>query len=63
MARKNVLSKLLEDKAGATAIEYGLILGLIAIVIFASLQGLSTSLMDMWNNTSTKVTEAVSGRG
>lgn len=62
MARKNILAELLRDKAGATAIEYGLILGLIAVVIVTGLQGLSGGVTTMWDDISTKVTEMIGGR-
>jgi len=41
---KNLLSCFLKDQSGATAIEYGLIAGLIAVVIIVSVQTVGTSL-------------------
>ena len=41
---KAILSRFLKDKSGATAIEYGLIAGLIAVVIIAAVTILGTQL-------------------
>ena len=38
------LSKFLRDNSGATAIEYGLIAGLVAVVIVAALTSIGTKL-------------------
>ena len=51
------IRKLLRDKKGATAIEYGLIAALIAVAAIAAMQGLGTSL----NQTFTNVSTAMSG--
>ena len=39
-----VISKLADDKSGATAIEYGLIVALIAVVIISAVTSLGTHL-------------------
>ena len=44
------LKRLLNDQSGATAIEYGLIAGLIAVVIIGALTSLGTSLNLKFNN-------------
>jgi len=41
---KHVLSRFSKDQSGATAIEYGLIAGLIAVVIIVSVQTVGTAL-------------------
>ncbi len=41
---KNLLSRFSQDQSGATAIEYGLIAGLIAVVIIAAVTQLGTKL-------------------
>ena len=51
------IRKMLKDKKGATAIEYGLIAALIAVAAIAAMQGLGTSL----NTTFTNVSTAMSG--
>jgi pilus assembly protein Flp/PilA len=43
-AMKNVMSRFFADKSGATAIEYGLIVALIAVVIIGAVTSLGTNL-------------------
>jgi pilus assembly protein Flp/PilA len=51
-------SKLIRDESGATAIEYGLIAALIAVVIIAALTAVGTNLSTVFNTVSTKLTAA-----
>ena len=44
-----LLSNLMRDRSGATAVEYGLIAGLIAVVIIAALQLLGQRLLALLN--------------
>ena len=48
-------SRFAQDESGATAIEYGLIAALIAVVIIAGVTALGTNLRDMFNGLSTTV--------
>jgi pilus assembly protein Flp/PilA len=41
---RNLITKLLRDESGATAIEYGLIAALIAVVIIAAVTTVGTKL-------------------
>ena len=41
---KNLLNRFVADQSGATAIEYGLIAGLISVVIISALGVIGTSL-------------------
>jgi pilus assembly protein Flp/PilA len=41
-----MIKRFIDDRAGATAIEYGLLVGLLAVIIAASLNNLGTAL---WN--------------
>jgi pilus assembly protein Flp/PilA len=50
-----ILSRLLKDESGATAIEYGLIVALIAVVIIGAVTTLGTNL----NSTMTKAGSAI----
>ncbi|WP_271079650.1 Flp family type IVb pilin [Aurantiacibacter sp. MUD61] len=50
----------MRDERGATAIEYGLILALIAIAMITALQGMATSTTNMWSSVETKVETASS---
>lgn len=46
------------DRRGATAIEYGLILAFVFIVMIVGLTALANTTTDMWGNVSTKVAAA-----
>ena len=46
----NFVTRFLKDESGATAIEYGLIAALIAVVIIAGATTLGTSLSAKFNN-------------
>jgi pilus assembly protein Flp/PilA len=41
---RNVMTKLFKDESGATAIEYGLIAALIAVVIITAVKSIGTNL-------------------
>ena len=56
--RKN-LRRLLADQGGATAIEYGLIVALIAVALVAGLQQLGGGSGGMWTNISSQVVVAL----
>jgi pilus assembly protein Flp/PilA len=51
----NFIRKLLRDETGPTAIEYGLIAALIAVVTIAGLTTLGTTLNSRYNAIATKV--------
>jgi pilus assembly protein Flp/PilA len=53
--------RLIRDSRGATAIEYGLILALIAIAMIAGLSALGSSTHGMWGNVQEQVTSATAG--
>ena len=48
----NFFKKLRRSKAGATAIEYGLIAALIAVAAIAAMQGIGNKLNTTFNNVS-----------
>jgi len=50
-----LFSRFVRDESGATAIEYGLIAALIAVVIIGALQAIGTNLTSTLNNIATKV--------
>ena len=52
------INKLARDEQGATAIEYGLIAGLLSIVIIGALQLTGTSLTSVFTNIQTQLTTA-----
>jgi pilus assembly protein Flp/PilA len=51
----NALRKLLRDRKGATAIEYGLIAALIAVAAIAAMQGLGNQLKTTFDNVSSNM--------
>ena len=55
-----MIKAFLQDESGATAIEYGLIAGLVAVAIIAALTALGSSLSDLFSNVADTVEGAVS---
>ena len=53
----NLISRFVRDESGATAIEYGLIAALIAVVIITGVTAVGTSLSTTFNTLSGKLTE------
>ncbi|WP_420227632.1 Flp family type IVb pilin [Pigmentiphaga litoralis] len=52
----HTVSRFFKDEDGATAIEYGLIAGLVALGIILALTALGGDLSQLFNRISTKVT-------
>jgi pilus assembly protein Flp/PilA len=52
------LRKILRDKRGATAIEYGLIAALVVLGAFLGLKNFATTSVNMWNNVSNTVAKS-----
>ena len=50
IAIRRTLRRLLTDKKGATAIEYGLIVALIAVALMSGLRSLGGGAGGMWSN-------------
>ncbi len=57
------LRKLLTNKSGATAIEYGLIAALVSVAAVVALQNLGSSLNTMFSTVSTQLDTAVAAAG
>jgi pilus assembly protein Flp/PilA len=55
-AMKKLTARFLKDQSGATAIEYGLIAGLIAIVIIGAVTRVGTHLSSRYNTIANDVT-------
>ncbi|NIX78386.1 Flp family type IVb pilin [Microvirga terricola] len=55
---KSLVTRFVKDESGATAIEYGLIAGLISVVIIAALGAAGTSLDGIFTKVSDKLKEA-----
>jgi pilus assembly protein Flp/PilA len=52
------LRRLLRDRRGATAVEYGFILALVVLTMMVALINLADTTTNMWGNISTKVQTA-----
>lgn len=50
-----IISRFIKDESGATAIEYGLIAALIAVVIITALTSVGTNLSAKFNTISTSL--------
>ncbi|MBO9461101.1 Flp family type IVb pilin [Labrenzia sp. ac12] len=55
---KSLINRFVKDESGATAIEYGLIAGLLSIVIIGALAATGTSLTAVFTNIQTRLTSA-----
>ena len=55
----NFIQDMLDDETGATAIEYGLIVALIAIAIVASLTGFAGESYELWESIDTDVNASI----
>ncbi len=53
-----LLTRIVLDEKGATAVEYGLIIAMIILAMFAALSSFATAATTMWNTISVKVTTA-----
>jgi len=51
----NLISRFIRDESGATAIEYGLIAALIAVVIITGVTAVGSSLSTTFNDLSTSL--------
>ena len=54
-SRNSVVTRLLRDDSGATAIEYGLIAALIAVAAIVAMQAVGTSLISVFTKVATKL--------
>ena len=50
-----LFSRFVRDESGATAIEYGLIAALIAVVVIGAVTAVGTGLSSTFNTVSTKI--------
>ena len=50
--------KILGDRRGATAVEYGLILAMVVLAMFGALQALADTTTKIWGDVSQKVQDA-----
>ena len=52
---KNIFARFVRDESGATAIEYGLIAALIAVVVIGAVTAVGTNLSSTFTTVSTKI--------
>jgi len=52
-----IFNKFIKDESGATAIEYGLIAALIAVVIIGAVTAVGTNLQGTFNNIANNVSQ------
>lgn len=63
MTMKKFISKFMSDESGATAIEYGLIAALIAVVIIAAVTALGTNISTKFGEVATAIGGGGGGGG
>lgn len=56
-----VLSNLLADEAGGPAVEYGLIVSLVAVAAFSGLQAYASALVALFGSVTDAIGHAVTG--
>jgi pilus assembly protein Flp/PilA len=54
----NFLRGILKSQAGATAVEYGLIVSLVVVAIMAAISNVANSTNNMWNRVSNEIVTA-----
>lgn len=59
----DMIRKLMRDRKGGTAIEYGLIAALVVITMIASFIEVANSTTGMWTNVNTKIDTATRSNG
>ena len=58
---RDLALRFLSDEDGATAVEYGLILALMTVVLLSALSAFSDSTQGVFNRVMTTITNAISG--
>ncbi|PWJ80934.1 pilus assembly protein Flp/PilA [Pseudaminobacter salicylatoxidans] len=58
---KNIFARFMKDESGATAIEYGLIAALIAVVIIGAAGAIGTNLSDKFQGIADEISTAGTG--
>ncbi|GGN44825.1 hypothetical protein GCM10011349_10320 [Novosphingobium indicum] len=56
------LSNIIRNVRGTSSVEYGIILGMIVLVVFLAIEGLATETIGMWDDISTKSSNAINGK-
>lgn len=61
MKTNNLLKAILEDRSGATAVEYGLIAALIVIAMISALNTFANETVGMWGRVITDMSAVTDG--
>lgn len=59
MMSKNILLHILRDTKGATAIEYGLLAGLIAMSAMVGMTAFTDEVNSLWNSVGSKISNQI----
>jgi pilus assembly protein Flp/PilA len=57
---KNILLNILRDTRGATAVEYGLLLALIAMAAAVGMTGFANEVSNLWTKVGTTINSGIS---
>jgi pilus assembly protein Flp/PilA len=60
MSIRKLLTRLMRDERATSAVEYGLILGLVVLTMLAALSGMAGVVQSTWNNVANQTTSASS---
>ncbi len=58
---RKLFARLIEDESGATAIEYGLIISLMVVVILSALTAFGNASTNVFNTALEKLVDAIGG--
>lgn len=61
MTIRSIGIRILKETTAATAVEYGVILAVIVLVMMIALRGMASETIGLWNTISTKSAAAISG--
>lgn len=61
MGWKEKIATIWDDQAGATAVEYGMILSLVVLVMLVALGNLADNTIGVWQNIQDSVIDATAG--
>ena len=56
--KNNLLKNLIRDERGSSAVELGLILGLVVMAMFSALQGFANANLEIWTTVQSKVADS-----
>lgn len=59
MSQRSLVMRIIKDRSGASAIEYGLILAMISIALIVSMRGLALGVNAVWDTAITKTQAAI----